>query len=39
MREAAHEMVTHGTFRYADAQLPQTELNQLFTSALARAKP
>jgi 2-methylisocitrate lyase-like PEP mutase family enzyme len=31
---AAHEMVVHGTFNYADAQLPQTELNRLFITAL-----
>jgi 2-methylisocitrate lyase-like PEP mutase family enzyme len=38
MRDAAHEMVAHGTFRYAEAQVPQPELNQLFSTALERVK-
>jgi 2-methylisocitrate lyase-like PEP mutase family enzyme len=34
IKRAAHEMVTHGSFGYADGQLPQSELNQLFEAAL-----
>lgn len=35
--EAAHEMATQGTFGYASAQMPQDELNRVFTAALQRA--
>jgi 2-methylisocitrate lyase-like PEP mutase family enzyme len=31
---AAQEMITTGTFSYADAQLPQSELNRIFESYL-----
>lgn len=30
IREAAEEMFNHGTFSYADKQIPQNELNELF---------
>jgi 2-methylisocitrate lyase-like PEP mutase family enzyme len=30
IREAAQEMATHGTFTYADKQMPQAELNTIF---------
>ena len=30
IREAAREMVSRGTFSYADAQVPQSELNDIF---------
>jgi 2-methylisocitrate lyase-like PEP mutase family enzyme len=30
LREAAQEMLEHGTFSYANEQIPQSELNQLF---------
>lgn len=34
---AAYEMATHGSFGYADAQVPQSELNRLFEAAMQRA--
>lgn len=34
LRAAAQEMLEHGTFSYAQEQIPQSELNQLFQSKL-----
>ena len=32
IRKAAEEMLQHGTFTYAEAQMPQNELNEIFES-------
>jgi 2-methylisocitrate lyase-like PEP mutase family enzyme len=34
IRKAAEEMLQHGTFTYAEAQMPQSELNKVFESDL-----
>lgn len=36
VRRSAREMLEHGTFGYADGQIPQGELNALFAGAAAR---
>jgi 2-methylisocitrate lyase-like PEP mutase family enzyme len=39
IRQAAREMFEHGTFTYADQQIPQSELNAIFEAGLARTSP